>query len=120
MFRNNWLLLSGNIVFSIVLFLVIAADYTLVNYINALFYICFIYVLAALLFLVVKGGFIDGITYGFRRFRATMSKKEDYLEEWKDRAFLSEKISGAFHRAVAFQAWALLVLLVCLMIFYYI
>lgn len=119
-FKNEWIFLLCNIALSILLFLFLIADYTFVNYINVLFYISFIYILTASLLFVIKGKFIDGITYGFRRFRDTMSNQQDYLEEWKERPFLSEKINAGFQRAISFQAWALLLVLIVLLIIYYI
>jgi hypothetical protein len=66
-----------------------------------------------------KGGFFDGVTFGFRRFNTLMFKKNDYLEEWRNKPLPSEKFNASLYHRLKFQAILLLVLLIILLVLYY-
>ncbi len=68
---------------------------------------------------VMKGRFFDGVTFGFRRFRAVMSKNPDYLDDWQERAMPSEIINETFYAFIKFQAVSLLFIMVFLLGIYY-
>ncbi|WP_337019911.1 DUF3899 domain-containing protein [Oceanobacillus massiliensis] len=118
--KNKWFLLLLNWILTIILFFALTSAYSLVNYINIVFYVCMIYVLLGLLALTIMGGFFDGITFGFRRFFGMMSK-DDYMDEWKNKPLPSQKINGSIYAHLKFQGFSLLVyLLVLLFVFYFI
>lgn len=119
MIKNKWVLLLINILATIIFFLIFASDYNLLHYINSLFYLCFIYLLVVLLMYTIKGGFFDGVTFGFRRFNSVFIKRDDYLEEWRDKPLPSEKFNPSLYQVLKFQGFALFVLLLFLIAIYY-
>ncbi len=119
MFKNNWTLLLLNMVLTILMFFIFSSSYNLLNFINALFYLSAFYLITVLLMYTIKGGFFDGVTFGFRRFNSIMFKKNDYLEEWRDKPLPSEKFNASFYQKCKFQAISLLSLLIILLILYY-
>jgi hypothetical protein len=67
----------------------------------------------------IKGGFFDGVTFGFRRFNSIMFKRDDYLEEWRDKPLPSEKFNASLYQRIKFQATSLLLLLIIMISLYY-
>jgi hypothetical protein len=67
----------------------------------------------------IKGGFFDGVTYGFRRFNSIMFKRDDYLEEWREKSLPSEKFNASLYQRIKFQAASLLLLLIIMISLYY-
>jgi len=119
MFKKNWSLFLLNLLLSIILFFIFADEYTLLHYINMLFYICFLYVIIFLIQYTMKGGFFDGITFGFRRFHHNLFNKNDYLEEWRDKPLPSEKIQPSVYQIIIFQSISLILVLLLLLGLYY-
>ncbi|MCM3588187.1 DUF3899 domain-containing protein [Mesobacillus maritimus] len=119
MFYNKWLFLLLNLLLSFVFFLILADEYTFVHYINTLFYFAFLYLLYFLLQYTKKGGFFDGVTFGFRRFHHTFIKRDDYLEEWKEKPLPSQKVGSKRYEVVRFQSLGLIGLLCILLFVYY-
>ncbi len=119
MLKNKWVLFLLNILFSLFLFLILANEHNLLHYINTLFYVCFFYILLFLLQYTMKSGFFDGITFGFRRFNHIIFKRNDYLEEWREKPLPSEKINRSSYRTFMFLAVNLSLVLVLLLFWYY-
>ncbi|MCL6570837.1 MAG: DUF3899 domain-containing protein [Bacillus sp. (in: Bacteria)] len=119
MYKNKWVFLLLNIIFTILFFFIFSSDYNLLNYINSLFYLCFVYLLIVLFMYTAKGGFFDGVTFGFRRFNNVILKQNDHLEEWREKPLPSEKFNVPFYQTLKFQGLALFVLLLVLIILYY-
>jgi hypothetical protein len=119
MLKKNWSLFLLNILLSFILFFISADEYNLLHYINKLFYICFLYVLIFLLQYTMKGGFFDGITFGFRRFHHNLFNKDDYLEEWRDKPLPSEKVQPSVYYMMIFQSISLILVLLLLLGIYY-
>ncbi len=119
-FRNNWNLLLFNFFLSALIFFTFAPEHNLKHIINAIFYVGFSYFTFYLLLLVMKERFFDGITFGFRRFRALWSKDPDsLLEEWKEKRLPSEIVSEAFYKKIRFQGLFFLIIMIILLIIYY-
>ena len=68
-YKTHFLLFIANIIiiFTIVLFL--TPDQLFVQFINILFYFALLYTTVFLFHFVAKGGFFDGLIFGFRRFK---------------------------------------------------
>ncbi|MEH7176317.1 DUF3899 domain-containing protein [Neobacillus vireti] len=120
MFKNKWKFFSLNLLLTLLIFFIFSADYNLLNFINSLFYISIIYFTTVLLMYTIKGGFFDGVTFGFRRFNSIMFKRNDYLEEWREKPLPSEKFNSSLYQRIKFQAVSLLILLILLLFIYYI
>lgn len=116
--KNKWFLFMFNILLIGVLFFLFTTTYDLANYINIVFYVCFFYVLSVLLVYTIKGGFYDGITFGFRRFRGMMSKR-DYMDEWKSKPLPSKNVNTGIYAILKFQSICLILFLVLLLLIYY-
>jgi len=67
----------------------------------------------------MKGGFFDGITFGFRRFHHKLLNKNDYMEEWRDKPLPSEKIKPSVYHNIIFQSISLILVLILLLGLYY-
>ncbi|MBY0097526.1 DUF3899 domain-containing protein [Mesobacillus maritimus] len=119
MFKRNWSLFLINILLSFIFFFISADEYTLLHYINMVFYICFLYVIIFLIQYTMKGGFFDGITFGFRRFHHKLFNKNDYMEEWRDKPLPSEKIQPSVYHMIIFQSISLILVLILLLGLYY-
>ncbi|HLR08498.1 MAG TPA: DUF3899 domain-containing protein [Bacillota bacterium] len=119
-FRNKWLVFVANMFIILVSFLLFSPTYTWVNYINTCFYIAFIYMMIWLVLVVIRGGFFNGIAFGFRRFRIIASKNPDFLEEMEEKPDLSERINKRFYQQIRFHAWILLAWLLLLLLVYYV
>ncbi|WP_102028041.1 DUF3899 domain-containing protein [Salirhabdus sp. Marseille-P4669] len=117
--KNKWIFLTLNLLLTLLLFFFFAPQYSLKGIINTLFYIDFLYLMLFLIMYVMKGRFFDGVTFGFRRFRAVMSKNPDYLDDWQERAMPSEIINETFYAFIKFQAVSLLFIMVFLLGIYY-
>ena len=119
MYKNQLMIFLVNMIVTTIFFLIYSSSYTILHYINSLFYLSLIYLIVFLFIYTTKGGFFDGITFGFRRFNHVILKQSDYLEEWRERPFPSEKINKHFYQTLKFQALALFVLLSLLLVLYY-
>ena len=119
MFKNKWTGLLLNFILTIVIFFIFSSTYNLLNFINALFYLNLLYLIIVLLMYTIKGGFFDGVTYGFRKFNSMMFKPNDYLEEWREKPLPSEKHNASLYQRLKFQAISLLGLLILLLFIYY-
>jgi len=115
---NKWGYLLLNIILTIILFLTFSSVYNLVNFINSLFYISFAYLIVLLFLTTIRGGFYDGVTFGFRRFYSVMSKK-DYLDEWKEKPLPSEKFNEKFYQSIKFQTIMMVLIFVLFLGIYY-
>lgn len=120
MLYRKWYLLLFNIVVTLVLFFIFSSAYNLLHYINVVFYLAFFYVVIFIFMYIAKGGFFDGITFSFRRYNHVMFKKNDYLEEWKEKPLPSEKMNKRFYSALKFQLIMLFFYLMLLLIIFYI
>jgi Domain of unknown function (DUF3899) len=119
MLKKKWILFLFNLLVSFIFFLIFADEYNLFHYINILFYFGFIYALIFLIQYTMKGGFFDGITFGFRRFHHNLFNRDDYLEEWREKPLPSEKVQPSVYQVIIFQSVGLLFLLIILLFFYY-
>jgi hypothetical protein len=119
MFKNKWKFFLLNLLLTLLIFLIFSSNYNLLNFINSLFYLSIIYLITVLLMYTIKGGFFDGVTFGFRRFNSIMFKRDDHLEEWRDKPLPSEKFNASLYQRFKFQAISLLVLLIILLFLYY-
>ena len=119
MLKNNWNFLLLNLILSVLCFLIFAPDYILLHYLNTLFYICLFYLILYLLMYTIKGGFFDGVTFGFRRFHSLFSRDKDSLDDWKEKPLPSEKYSHTLYQMIKFQSLFLLLLLLLLLIVFY-
>ncbi|WP_246001277.1 DUF3899 domain-containing protein [Oceanobacillus piezotolerans] len=119
MTKNKGVFLIFNLILTILLTWIFFDSFSLVNLINALFFISFAYLMITLFLYTVKGGFYDGVTFGFRRFIHVMSRNKDYLDEWKDKPMPSETTNEKFYQLIKYQAIALLSLFVILLVAYY-
>jgi uncharacterized integral membrane protein len=120
MFENKWKFLSLNIFLTLLIFLIFSSDYTFLYFINSLFYLSTLYLITVLLMYTIKGGFFDGVTFGFRRFNSIMFKRNDYLEEWREKPLPSEKFNASLYQRIKFQAIVLFLLLIILIFVYYV
>lgn len=116
---SRWVLLGANIFLVIIGSLIFSGNLTIVTLVNNLFYISFIYLIIWLFLLTIRGGFYDGITYGFRRFHYIMSRNKDYLVEWKKKALPSENLHMTLYQHVKFQAYFLLFIFLTVLGLYY-
>ncbi|MDQ0974326.1 hypothetical protein QFZ31_004204 [Neobacillus niacini] len=119
MFKNKWKFLLLNLFICLLVFLIFSSAYNLLNFINSVFYLSFFYLITVLFMYTAKGGFFDGVTFGFRRFNTLMFKKNDYLESWRDKPLPSEKFNASLYQRLKFQSISLLVFLVILLVLYY-
>ncbi|MFB4170099.1 DUF3899 domain-containing protein [Virgibacillus sp. JSM 102003] len=119
MYRKNWFILILNISIILIMVYLRAPAFSLVHIINMTFYFSLIYLVIFLAMYTTKGGFFDGVTFGFRRFRSVMSTHSDHLEEWKKKPLPSSKVSQRFYKFTRFQSIALITLLVALVLIYY-
>jgi hypothetical protein len=119
MLKSKWFLFLFNLLLSLILYLVFADEYNLLHYINIFFYIGFTYVFVFLIQYTIKGGFFDGITFGFRRFHHSLFNRDDYLEEWREKPLPSEKVQPNVYQLIIFQSVGLILVLVFLLIIYY-
>ena len=120
MFKNKWKFLLFNLLLTLLVFFIFSSTYILLNIINTLFYFSAFYLITVLLMYTIKGGFFDGVTFGFRRFNSIMFKRNDYLEEWREKPLPSEKFNPSLYQSFKFQAVSLLILLIILLFLYYI
>ncbi|WP_312094048.1 DUF3899 domain-containing protein [Niallia sp.] len=120
MLNKKWSLFLLNIFITVILFLIFSSEYSFVHYINAVFYLSFIYIIIFLFLYIAKGGFFDGVTFSFRRFHHVMLKNDDYLEEWKEKPLPSQKFNKGFYSALKFQTLALFIYLLILLLVLYI
>ncbi|TFJ93461.1 DUF3899 domain-containing protein [Lentibacillus salicampi] len=119
MLKTNLYILMANIGLIISFFYWSASEFTLLQFLNTTFYVVLIYMIISLVTYTIKGGFYDGVTFGFRRFRSVMSKDGDPLEEWREKPAPSARVNSTFYRIVRFQWVALLLLLLILILIYY-
>jgi hypothetical protein len=119
MHKNKWIIFLINGLISIAFFLIYTSSYTLLDYINSLFYLSLFYLLLFLFMYTMKGGFFDGVTFGFRRFNHVILKQNDHLEEWRDKPLPSDQLNANFYTIIKFQVVALMSLLVLLLAFFY-
>ncbi|KKI93698.1 hypothetical protein WQ54_03115 [Bacillus sp. SA1-12] len=91
---------------------------TLLHFINLSFFIAGAFLFLALLTITVKGGFFDGITYGFRR---TFISKGKVLSknEVKEMKPISEMITFHYSPLLINGLLMLAIMLIALFIYYY-
>jgi len=109
-------LINMAVIFAVFFF---GSEHTLISLINTVFYVGLIYVVAVLFMFTVKGGFFDGLVFGFRRYNHIMFKRKDYLEEWKKKPLPSESFNIRIYRLLQFQCYILLGGIIVLLIIYY-
>ncbi|MFP7298475.1 DUF3899 domain-containing protein [Neobacillus niacini] len=119
MFENKWKFLAINILLTLIFFLIFADDYNLLHFINALFYLCFTYLIVVLFMYTRRGGFFDGVTFGFRRFKSIMFNRNSYLDEYLDKPLPSENFNASIYQRLKFQTIALFLLLILLLLLFY-
>lgn len=119
MFKNNRNFFLLNILITLLLFFIFSSNYNLLNFINSLFYLSFLYLVIVMFMYTSKGGFFDGVTFGFRRFKSIMFTRNGYLEEYLDKPLPSENFNASIYQRLKFQTVSLLVLLIILIFLYY-
>ncbi len=117
--KNKWFIFCLNIAIVTILFITLAPAYDLFHYINQLFYIAYFYIFVGIIMWVIRGGFFDGITYGFRRFTNRMSKQRDYLDDWEEKPLPSQTVHKTLPRFFLFHGTLLGVSLLALLFLYY-
>ncbi|AYV68570.1 MULTISPECIES: DUF3899 domain-containing protein [Niallia] len=118
--NKKWFIFLINLFLTFILFFISSSEYSLVHYINSVFYLTFLYIVIFLFMYIAKGGFFDGVTFSFRRFHHVILKRNDYLEEWKEKPLPSQKFNKRFYSVLKFQVISLFVYLLILLIIYYI
>ncbi|WP_237458314.1 DUF3899 domain-containing protein [Pontibacillus yanchengensis] len=119
LFLNKWWFLGLNVALSFGFFFIWAPMYDLFHYINSLFYVSYFYVMISLLMIVIKGKFLDAITYSFRRFNNRMSKDRDYLDDWEQKPLPSQMVRPSVLKMFIFQGVALTVGMLGLLTYFY-
>ncbi|WP_419954900.1 DUF3899 domain-containing protein [Neobacillus niacini] len=119
MLKKKWNFFILNLFITLLIFFIFSKDYNLLNFINAVFYLSFFYLIVFLFMYTAKGGFFDGVTFGFRRFNTLMFKRNDYLEDWRNKPLPSEKFNASLYQRLKFQTSSMLVLLIILLVLYY-
>jgi len=117
--QNKWSLLSINFVLSLILFAFLSPVYDLKSYINSLFYVSYFYLFFGLIMFVLKGKFLDGITYSFRRVGNRISKNGDYLDDWEKKPLPSEIVRPSVMKMFFFQGIVLTVGMMILIGYFY-
>ena len=117
--QNKWYLLSINFALSLLLFAFLAPVYDLKSYINSLFYVSYFYLFFGLIMFVLKGKFLDGITYSFRRVGNRISKNADYLDDWETKPLPSEIVRPSVMKMFFFQGIVLTVGMIILIGYFY-
>lgn len=116
--RSNWIVLFLNLLLIVLIFFITSEGASFVHLINVMFYVSIGYIIFVLLLLTIRGGFYDGVMFGFRRYYH-MTVKKDYLEEWKEKPLPSENINHTFYRIIKFQALVLMLIFISLLVIYY-
>ncbi|QHE51455.1 DUF3899 domain-containing protein [Pontibacillus sp. HMF3514] len=119
LFQNKWSFLSLNVALSLILFAFISPVYDLQRYINSLFYVSYFYLFFGLIMFVIKGKFLDGITYSFRRVGNRLSKNTDYLDDWESKPMPSEVVSPSVMKMFFFQGTVLTIAMLLLLGYFY-
>ncbi|MBZ9534633.1 DUF3899 domain-containing protein [Cytobacillus oceanisediminis] len=120
MHNKKWSVFLINIFMTFVLFLIFSSEYSFVLYINSVYYLTFFYLVIFLFMYIAKGGFLDGVTFSFRRFHHVILKSNDYLDEWKEKPLPSQKFNKGIYSILKFQAFMLLIYLLILLLTYYV
>ncbi len=118
--RLHYILLSIIIQLGVVITLAVLLykEITLLHFINMLFYFVITHLLLWLSFVILKGGFFDGVTYGFRKVRESVLKKSMTIE-WEDKPLPSNRVYTGFVPFFRFQAIVLGSILLILLGLYY-
>ncbi|WP_179107237.1 DUF3899 domain-containing protein [Sediminibacillus massiliensis] len=116
---NKWFFLIINVLTSFIIFFFVAPPFNLQTFIDVLFYIAIAYLVLGLFFFVLKGGFFDGVSFGFRKVIHSFRRHNDYLEELKEKPMPSDKIGSSFLRFLFFQGISLFIIMVVLLFVYY-
>lgn len=117
--KKHFIVFVLNLTCIFILFFIFGSEHSFLQFINSVFYISFLYLIVFLFLFTSKGGFFDGLVYGFRRFNHTMFHSKDFLEEWKERPLPSEKVNLSFYQVLKVQTGLLVgVLFILLVIFY--
>ncbi|WP_369688251.1 DUF3899 domain-containing protein [Paraliobacillus sp. PM-2] len=91
----------------------------LLHIINTLFYLVILYISLWLILITVKGGFFDGLTYGFQKVGGSIFRRINKIE-WEDKPLPSERINITLVPFFRFQAVTLACVMLLLLIFYYV
>jgi|SRR5690625_227579 len=112
-------ILFVNITIIVLIFLFLYEEKSLTNMINSLFYITVFYMTVFFYLLITKGKFFDGITYGIRRFREIVVRRDEDIDRI-DKLLPSERVNLQVYNIFKWQFYSLLTLLVILQIIYFI
>lgn len=77
--KTSLYIFLSSLLLTMILAFIYYKNLTLLTFINTSFIISSLLLFCGLFMLVVKGGFFDGITFGFRRFLRNTSKTEQML-----------------------------------------
>lgn len=108
-----------NIVVISLSFFIFAPEYTLIQFINIVFYVFSICLVVFLFLHIKKGGIFDGLSFGMHRFRSMMSKDVDDIDSWKEKKSPSQKVNKTFYSTLKVQVLFQLILLAILLFIYY-
>lgn len=112
----RWLLIHLSMTF--LLAFLVNKDITLLSIINTLFFIAIFYLILWLSLVIVKGGFFDGVVFGFRKVGKNLFQK-NLSVEWEEKPDPSKVVKLTYLPFFRFQALGLCcVLLILLIIFY--
>ncbi|WP_173916948.1 DUF3899 domain-containing protein [Halobacillus sp. Marseille-Q1614] len=120
--RNKWGFLAINFVVLLLYFLIFSPAYSLLHFIDLLFYLCFFYLFIGLILWIIKGGFFDAITYSFRRVSNRIGKNKDYMEDiddFEEKPLPSQMFKRNVVRFFLFQGISLLAGMAVLLVVYY-
>lgn len=116
--RKEQRLLIQYLFISIILVVIILLinGINLVHLINTLFYFTTFYLIVFLYLFVAKGGFFDGLAYGFRRFR--FRNFTDYANMGED--LPSVQVNSVFYYVIKYQFITFALLLFIAQLIYFI
>src|SRR5699024_4681620 len=114
----------ANIITIVLSFLLFSPKYTLIHFINIIFYIFSIFFIICILlffyiFLILflfihikKGCLFDGLSFGMNRFRSMMSKNVDDIDSWKHKKKPSQKVNITFYSILGLQVLLQFILII--------
>ncbi|MFB1050081.1 DUF3899 domain-containing protein [Paraliobacillus sp. JSM ZJ581] len=116
--KTQFIILLINFFLTIVIAVIVHKNVALLYLINILFYFDILYLLLWLMFITIKGGFFDGVTYGFRKAGGSIFRKNSTVE-WEEKPLPSKRIDTKFIPLFRFQAICLTFTILILLAFYY-
>ncbi len=121
----NNIIVKQTIIYTIIILVIstlfsyiIYKSFTLLSLINSLFTVGINIFLLSVLFHITKNGFFDGITYSFRNFYKSFSKKGQLISDDIDHMALPSEYSYSFIKPMFYSSLMTLSIMLCLLYFY--